>query len=122
MMSTDNKVTVGPFTWVQRPPHSGGEEVWELEREKDAGLTHFIIKNYGGEPGPGFKGWKLVSGGPFDRAGAYATKEEAMNGVVPFLMEWYAREIIELMAKVEVRVAAIRRFEESLRHESPDVP
>lgn len=107
------KLTVGPFTWIKRADQSECE-VWELEREKDAGLTHFVIKNYGGEPGSGFSGWKLVSGGPFDSAGAYASREEAMVGVVPFLIEWYANEIVELMDKATGRIIALKRFFETM--------
>lgn len=94
---------IGCFTWVLRSHNEDGE-IWDLSF--DDGLRNhvpaFCIKNYGGEPGPGFAGWKLVSGGPYDEAGSYHTAEDAMHGVA----EWLRRK---LAADVEVSLGAIRR-------------
>lgn len=79
------RVTHGPFTWEKQEPH-GKDEVWKLVAPEP--LYHFVIKNYGGIPGPGFSGWKLVSGGPFDEPGAYSSLTDAMKGITPWLAEY----------------------------------
>jgi hypothetical protein len=108
--------TVGPFTWVQeRLPNRSSldkEEVWTLQRPE--GMTHFVLKNYGGTPGPGFAGWKLVSGGPFDSAGAYDSFESAAQGVVPYLIQHYREQAAELRATAERMLAQVTGFERTL--------
>lgn len=106
------QMTVGPFTWEKR--EDATDETWELVRDPEADLTYFVVKNYGGEPGPGFKGWKLVSGGPFDAAGAWSSRDEAMAGVVPFLLEWYERQVAELLLELEARLTVLRRVRDEL--------
>lgn len=103
-MPEAEQIKSGPFTFVRRQRMSeyNAQEahfVWEvtftslpqIERNKMIGLTYFCLKNYGGKPGPGFRGWKLVSGGPYDEAGSYATLEEAVVGVTPWLVAYYNR-------------------------------
>jgi hypothetical protein len=87
-----NTIMRGPFTWVREFNENERNEVWRLvwpEALKGAGLTRFVVKNYGGEPGEGFSGWKLVSGGPFDDAGAYSDLDSALDGVTPWLIVYF---------------------------------
>ena len=79
-----------PFTW-KRADDGPKEEAWDLIRPF-AGATYFCIKNYGGPPRPGFAGWKLVSGGPFDDAGAYTCFLDAVQGVTPYLVRYFKQE------------------------------
>lgn len=84
---SETLVRAGPFRWDLRPNKS-----WTLRRPC-AFTGHFSLKTYGAEPGPGFAGgWKLVSGGPFDDAGVYASFEEAVVGVVPWLVKYHLGE------------------------------
>ena len=93
-------LTVGPFTWAKADPR-GGSECWDLVRPEGVQMTAWSLKDYGGIPGPGFRGWKLVCGGPFDSAGSYATREEAMEGVVPWLLEYVQGEIDTKLREAE---------------------
>lgn len=90
----------GPFTWKRRLPTSENrDEAWELTHISGVkrhdmeviGLTFFAVKNYGGTPGKGFAGWKLVSGGPFDAAGSYDNVNAAIEGVTPYVIEHFTR-------------------------------
>lgn len=91
---TDSPYTYGPLTWVRCEDQSKCE-VWEPQVPAGLPTTHFVLKNYGGTPGPGFKGWKLVSGSPFDRAGAYNTFEEAVAGTTSFLLARWREDVNE---------------------------
>lgn len=103
--------TVGPFTWKRRI--GAAEESWELR--VPGYFTHWAVKDYGGSPGPGFQGWKLVSGGPFEDAGAYNTREEAMEGVIPFLMQRVEQEIEERLAEAEALRAVLNNWRTQLK-------
>jgi hypothetical protein len=90
------RITVGPFTW-ERADHDE-HECWVLVRPLDLHMTFFVLKDYGNSRYCGsdsFSGWRVVSGGPFTNAGKWSSREEAMQGVVPWLTEWYEREIAE---------------------------
>jgi len=86
----NNTLKHGPLEWSRRD--NGGCETWELISGKELKLTYFCIQNYGGKPGPGFSGWKLVSGGPFDDAGAYGSLAAALDGVTPYLINRFREE------------------------------
>ena len=107
---------LGPFTWTRRD--NGGDECWNLVQDQSLRMTVWSLKNYGGPPGRGFSGWKLVSGGPFDDAGAWATRDEAMQGVVPFLLEWYRKELRERIAAADQLRAALGKLDERLKETS----
>lgn len=104
-----NTYTHGPFTWTKCPGRPGAE-VWQNDVPADVGLTFFCLKNYGGTPGPGFAGWKLVSGGPFDTAGAYSSFKEAVDGVTPWLIKFYAAQAAELTAKAQYLSDVAQRY------------
>ncbi len=87
--------TYGPFTWTK--DEENNRECWDLERLPGLSQTHFSVKNYGGEPGDGFRGWKLVSAGPFNSAGSYKTFEEALVGITPYLVGYYTQHVAEQM-------------------------
>ena len=107
--------TYGPFTWERR--EGGDYEVWELQRPEELHLTYFVLKNYGGKPGPGFKGWKLVSAGPFDKAGAYDSFDAALVGVTPWLVAYFLEDLdaklaeynsmLQYMTEMRARLAAL---------------
>lgn len=109
----------GPFTWRKRERDGYARstfdpEVWELQRDSELPTTFFVLKNYGGQPGPGFKGWKLVSGGPFDSAGAYASFDAALKGVTPWLVEHYRKQARERIEAGERMLVKLREFEAAL--------
>lgn len=103
------RYTYGPFTWELCPPQSGCE-VWGLVLPEGMGFTPFVIKNYGGTPGPGFAGWKLVSGGPFDSAGAYARFEKAVAGITPWLVAHYKKTAADKCAEVSEMLRRVSSF------------
>lgn len=108
---------LGPFTWVNTTdPREEGfrAECWTLQVDPDMPTTHWCVKNYGGEPGPGFHGWKLVSGGPFDSAGAYSNLDDAIKGVTPWLIARYKEDAERELAKAEKTLAALKRFKASV--------
>lgn len=117
-----SEIKHGPFTWVKRLPvetvSGSTDEVWRLqhpeELERIVGLTSFAVKNYGGEPGPGFKGWKLVSGGPFDAAGSYDNLEAAIKGVTPYVVAFYRRQAVAKLKEAEQIILMISAFGENL--------
>ena len=104
-----DRITKGPFTW-ERQERESGCEVWNLLRPEGVEMTYFCLKNYGGQPGPGFNGWKLVSGGPFDSAGAYSSLEEAIDGVTPYLVGRYIAEANQARKRAERLIAVVENF------------
>src|SRR5258706_14166393 len=102
----------GSFTWVRND--DGKEESWDLVRIPDLLTTYWAVKNYGGDPGPGFTGWKLVSGGPFDEAGAWATRDEAMRGVIPYLLADLRAEVAKKLAEADAALTALTRLQIAL--------
>lgn len=104
-----NQIKHGPFTWNKQELTSRyTEEVWVLERPNT--MTSFVLKNYGGTPGEGFAGWKLVSGGPFDDAGAYSNLDDAIKGVTPYLIEYYRRQAVELIKNANQMITMVSNF------------
>lgn len=101
-MTTLTTIKHGPLTFVRRD-NDGNAECWDVLLPKDLGLPHFGIKNYGGEPSDdnAFSGWRVVSGGPFTRAGGWGTRDKAIEGATPWLVAYYKREATEAMAKAE---------------------
>lgn len=100
-LETTSTIKVGPFTWTRED--NGDCECWELVTPKETGLTYFCLKNYGGKPNnsSGFTGWRLVSGGPFTNAGGWTSRENAMHGVIPFLLNYYREQAARLIAKAQ---------------------
>jgi hypothetical protein len=86
-------IKVGPFTW-KRKDHDE-DECWVLVQPENFPTTHWCLKDYGGEPQPGggFNGWRLVSGGPFSAAGGWRSRDGAMLGVVPWLVNYYRTQL-----------------------------
>lgn len=107
-MSNDTVRTHGPFTWRKRD--NCKDEIWDLDLPSIAGLTSFSLKNYGGTPGPGFSGWKLVSGGPFDDAGAFDTFEHAVIDVTDYLIDYYQDQSERMAEQAEKLRAAVTGF------------
>ena len=106
-----NIMTVGPFTWKLRDPRKpDDDEVWALVVPENVPLGHWVIKNYGNVPGPGFNGWKLVSAGPFDSAGAYSSREDAMQGVIPWLTKQINDELQRKVNELTAMRDAINKF------------
>ena len=114
--------TCGPFTWM-RVARPVSEEVWTLVLPEAVGgvLPTFCVKNYGGEPGPGFAGWKLVSGGPFDSAGAYRTRDEAFAGVVPWLVDYLGRKAAEKINDARAIAQHLSSFLPTIQAKEPEV-
>ena len=100
----------GPFVFTKRnPPSISGDECWEISLKCGAEMpTYFCIKNYGGEPGPGFMGWKLVSGGPFNSAGAYTSRDEAIAGVIPFMTAHIKTVAAKKLAEAKAMTKALK--------------
>jgi hypothetical protein len=73
-------VRVGPFEWKQ----------WD--------------------PNQPFNGWRLVSGGPFTDAGWWATRDEAMRGVVPYLRKYFSAEINLKLKEAKKLKAQLERW------------
>ena len=109
---TPQPITRGPFTWVRDMESS--DEVWRLQKPEGLPATTFCLKNYGGTPGPGFAGWKLVSGGPFDRAGAYASLHEALIPVTAWLVNYYLDEAKRKREAAERTIALIDAWVSSI--------
>jgi hypothetical protein len=107
------RITRGPFTWIYAGDRGG--EVWDLRRGRTTECTMFCLKNYGGTPGEGFAGWKLVSGGPFDTAGAYATLESAATGVVDFLTKYYIKEATDKIRRARATIRWATKLKEQMR-------
>lgn len=116
---------LGPFTWTKQTidfARHSEEDLWVLThingvKRSDiavVGLTHFALKNYGGTPGKGFHGWKLVSGGPFDGAGAYSSLRDAIEGVTPYVIEYYTRIAAEKRAEANRILELIKDFQPKL--------
>lgn len=116
MDETSDTIKHGPFTW-KRDREIMNEDRWELDTPSILGFTCFCVKNYGGAPGPGFAGWKLVSGGPFDDAGAYATRDEAIKGATPWLVAYYHREAKRRLNDAQEMIRRCDEMERILRSE-----
>lgn len=101
--------TAGHFTWKKRLTQPGEEQVWDLILPGDLNqyIQGFCVKNYGGVPGDGFAGWKLVSGGPFDSAGAYYNAADAMEGVSDWLMNKLTLDVATRLADAKKKVASL---------------
>ena len=108
-MSKPKRMQHGPFTW-RRQEDQRECEVWLLLLPEEVRMTHFVLKNYGGTPGCGFNGWKLVSGGPFDAAGSYSTRKKAVEGVTPFLVEYYRVQAAEMVENARKVVKLTKKF------------
>lgn len=110
------KITVGPFTWERED--NGGCENWTLVNDPDLKQTHWSLKNYGGAPidSNAFSGWRLVSGGPFTKAGGWKSRDEAMKSVIPWLVEYFEDETTEMLAKMALARAAIKRLRARIRN------
>lgn len=105
---------VGPFTWQREDQDK--EECWELVMPRELKLTHFCVKNYGGRPSDGhsFSGWRLVSGGPFNEAGGWTSRDAAMKGVVPYLLKYYRALIKERVESYAALSAAMKQWEKEV--------
>jgi hypothetical protein len=105
-------IKVGPFEW--RGPEDRGGECWDLALPEGLKMTHWALKNYGGEPNDstGFSGWRLVSGGPFTRVGGWRSRDEAMIGVVPWLLDYLRNE---LARRIQEQATMKLALEELLR-------
>lgn len=118
VLATDTKdgdrIKRGPFTWERKD--NGDDECWNLVTRPDLPTTHWSVKNYGGKPDPenSFSGWRLVSGGPFTRVGGWTTREDAIAGVTPWLIERYKTEAKELAAKAQRTLKAIAKLKKEL--------
>lgn len=101
MKTAPVKIKVGPFEWVRRD--DGRDEAWDLVPPKGLRPTYWCVKNYGGTPNEesGFSGWRLVSGGPFTTVGGWTTREDAMRGVVPWLLNHYCTELQNRLKEAE---------------------
>jgi hypothetical protein len=108
------RIKVGPFEW-KRDDRSG-DECWDLVQPEGARLTHWAVKNYGGKPNDrsGFSGWRLVSGGPFCTVGGWTSREEAMLGVIPWLMERLRSDLKDKLDECARMKAALTTFENEL--------
>lgn len=111
-MNNQTPITYGPFTWTQREAR---EDIWDVNHPE--GMTHFCLKYYGGAPGPGFAGWKLVSGGPFDDAGAYRTWRDAMIGATPYLVRYYQNEAREKLDEALKMINTVSLFTSAMVEE-----
>lgn len=111
-MSTTT-ITVGPFTWRRNDPIIFSREAWTLVLDPDLPATYWWINDYGGEPSDdnGFSGWRFGSGGPFANVGGWTSRDEAMRGVIPWLMDRLRADAIALRLKSERTIAAVRRLE-----------
>ena len=102
----------GPFTWTYTDDKVA-REAWTLTSPYE-GATFFCLVNYGGKPGDGFAGWKLVSGGPFDEAGAYDSFDTALKGVTPWLMKYMLADVNIQKRQLDKRLLTVRRFKKLL--------
>lgn len=99
----------GPFVFTKRVT-SSGDEAWDITLKCGTPMpTFFCVKNYGGEPGPGFAGWKLVSVWPFDQAGAYKTRDAAIAGVIPFVTQHTMEAARRKMAEATALAKSLKR-------------
>lgn len=110
-MKKPSRLTVGQFVWKRRDDGDSAE-CWDLVLPKGAGLTIFCLKNYGGRLNDlnAFSGWRLVSGGPFTDAGGWASRAQAMAGVVSYLVDHYTGEVRVKMKELKRRQAIINKF------------
>lgn len=108
------RIQRGPFTWERRD--SGNDECWVLVTPPDLPTTFWCVNNYGGVPvdGDGFTGWRLTSGGPFTQVGGWTTREDAIAGVTPWLIERYKAEAKEIAAKAQRTLKAIAKLKREL--------
>jgi hypothetical protein len=108
------RIKVGPFTWERRD--NGDSEAWDLVQPKGVPLTHWAVKNYGGDPNDssGFSGWRLVSGGPFVTAGGWTSREDAMLGVIPYLMARLRGDLKNRLEECTRVKATLTSFEKAL--------
>lgn len=113
----DGTITCGPFTWFRNQDATG--ESWGLKLPA-AGLTSFYIKDYGGEPIPlmPFSGWRVGSGGPFHHWGGWTSRDDALRGATPKIIEHYLteadKELKAATAKHQALQALIERITPSI--------
>lgn len=100
----------GPFKFVRND--SGGCECWDVVLPDNLRLTRFGVKNYGGEPNDlsGFTGWRVVSGGPFTNAGGWSSRDAAICGATPWLIDYYRKQAAEAMAEAATLMNATAAF------------
>lgn len=107
-----SKVTVGPFTWAR--VWDSKDECWDLVKPtSELSGTAFCLKDYGNhhelETNP-FSGWRLVSGGPFTQVGRWASFDEAVKAVVPFLTAYYRERVQERLAQAQALATALNEL------------
>ena len=97
-MAEREQITVGPFTWIRDT--RSDEECWDLQDSVDLIGYAFWCTNYGPSryPGSSFSGWRCGSGGPFTKE--YASRDDAMRGVISFLIERMCERRAEAVAKL----------------------
>lgn len=110
------RVTVAGFTWTRdrsasafdgKPPR---DETWTLDDAVALIGCTWYCKNYGpaAYEGSSFSGWRCGSGGPWPTE--YASREDAMRRVVPYLLERMRSRIVharnELVRLERVHAAA----------------
>jgi len=106
----DGTVTCGPFTWdVRISDKDRDRETWMLQLPAP-GMTVFYVKNYGGDPDPktAFSGWRVGSGGPFTSWGGWTSRDDALRGATPKLIEYYLKEIDEEFRRATARQKAMQ--------------
>jgi hypothetical protein len=90
-------VTVGPFTWSRNEDTRNGGEHWTLENAVALIGCTWYLQDYGvSYPGSPFTGWKCGSGGPWPTQ--YKGREDAMNRVIPYLLERMQERIVAARA------------------------
>lgn len=101
---------VGPLTWKR--DKDSDEECWDVVIPKDCGIPSFCVKNYGGKPNnsSAFSGWRVVGGGPFTAAGGWTSREDAMRGAAPFLLNYYRENAESLAAEAKRRQVALAKW------------
>jgi hypothetical protein len=101
-----HKLPWGPF--ILTKGENGGREHWTIELASGGKLpVHFSLKNYGGNPGPAFAGWKVVGGGPFDCFGAYESLEALMSGALTALLDYYRKHAQQKRQEAEDLVRSL---------------
>lgn len=106
----DDTIHHGPFKFVR--DDSGGCECWDVVLPDNLRLTHFRLKNYGGEPNnlSGFTGWRVVSGSPFTNAGGWSTRVDAIRGATPWLIDYYRKQAADKITEAAAAVIAAEAF------------
>lgn len=105
------RIKVGPFEWQLDADEDGHRhaECWDLVQPEGLKLTFWSLKNYGGTPNDksGFSGWRLVSGGPFTSAGGWTTRDDAMRGVISWLLAYYRADVAKKIEEAKRATLAL---------------